>query len=79
MVHTKKGIYCIAGSAKCSTKPLSKLPTTVLSTVKDGPQSCCDTAYSRNGINQMCIFKNNKDLLERVSSQSLFVITSIKT
>jgi len=71
----------IAGSAKCSTKSLSKLLTTVLSTVKDGVQTYmyCDTAYSRNGINQMWILKNSKDRVESLSSQSFSVITSIKT
>jgi len=69
----------IAGSAKCSTKSLSKLLTTVLSTVKDGLQTYCDTAYSRNGINQIWILKIFKDLVESLSSQSLSVITSIKS
>jgi len=52
----------IAESAKCSTKSLWKLLTTVLSTVKDRPQTYCDTAYSRNGIN------HSKDLVESLSS-----------
>jgi len=69
----------IAGSAKFSTKSLSKLLTTVLFTVKDGLQTYCDTAYSRNGINQMWILKNSIDLSESLSSQSLSVKTSIKT
>ena len=43
----------IAGSAKCSTKPLSKLLTTILTTVKDGLKKFCDKIYSRSGINQM--------------------------
>ena len=43
----------IAGSAKCSTKPLSKLLTCILSAVKTGLQSYCDTSYSRGGVNQM--------------------------
>ena len=37
----------IAGSAKCSTKPLSKLLTCILSAVKTVLQSYCDTSYSR--------------------------------
>jgi len=69
----------IAGSAKCSTKSLSKLLTTVLSTVRDGLQIYCDTAYSRNGINQIWILKFCIDLEESLNSQSLYVITSIKT
>ena len=32
----------IAGSSKCSTKPLSKILTSVLTTVKDGLQTYCD-------------------------------------
>jgi len=52
----------ISGSAKCSTKSLSKLLTTVLSAVKDGLQTYCDTAYSRKGIYQMWILKNSKNL-----------------
>jgi hypothetical protein len=37
--------HYIAGSAKCSTKPLSKLVTCI--------QSYCDTSYSWGGVNQM--------------------------
>jgi len=59
----------IAGHAKCSTKSLSKLLTTVLSTVKGGLQTYCDTAYSRNGINQIWILKKTKELVESLSSQ----------
>jgi hypothetical protein len=33
----------VAGSAKCSTKPLSKLLTCIISTVKTGLQSYCET------------------------------------
>jgi hypothetical protein len=43
----------IAGSAKCSTIPLSKLLTCILSMVKSGLQSYCDTSYRRGGVNQM--------------------------
>jgi hypothetical protein len=45
-----KKLY-IAGSAKCSTKPLFKLLTCILSAVKTGLQSYCDTSYSRGGVN----------------------------
>ena len=41
----------IAGSANCSTKP--KLLTVILSAVKNGLQSYCETSHSRNGVNQM--------------------------
>ena len=45
----------IAGSAKCSTKPRSKLLTCILSAVKTGLQSYrgCDTSYSWGSVNQM--------------------------
>jgi hypothetical protein len=69
----------IAGSAKCSTKPLSTLLTCILSTVKTGLQSNCDTSYSRGGVNQMWILKNSKDLLEYIQSRFLSSCNSIKT
>jgi hypothetical protein len=69
----------IAGSAKCSTKPLSKLLTCILSAVKTGLQSYCDTNYSRGGVNQMWILKNSKDLLEYIQSRSLSSCNRIKT
>ena len=52
-----------AGSAKCSTKPLFKVLTCILSAVKTGLQSYCDTSYSRGGVNQMWILKNSKYFL----------------
>jgi hypothetical protein len=69
----------IAGSAKCSTKPLSKLLTCILSAVKTVLQSYCDTSYSRGGVNQMWILKKSKDLLEYIQSRSLSSCNSIKT
>ena len=59
----------IAWSAKCSTKPLSKLLTCFLSAVKTGHHSYCDTSYSRSGVNQLWILKNLKDLLEYIQSR----------
>jgi hypothetical protein len=56
----------IAESTKCSTKPLSKLLTCILSVVKTGLQSYCDTSYS-------------KDMLEYIQSRSLSSCNSIKT
>ena len=50
----------IAGSAKLSTKPLSRLLTSILTTVKVGLKKYCDVIYSRSGINQMWILKNSK-------------------
>ena len=52
----------VAGSAKCSMIPLSKLLTCILSTVKTGLQSNCYTSYSKGGVNQMSILKNSKRL-----------------
>jgi len=69
----------IAGSAKCSTKPLSKLLTCILLAVKTELQSYCDTSYSRSGKNQMWILTNSKDLLEYIQSRSLSSCNSIKT
>ena len=69
----------IAGSAKCSTKSLSKILTTILSTVMGHLQSYCETAYSRNGINQMWILKNSKALLESLAYHQLTSVTDIKT
>ena len=43
----------IAGSAKCSSKPLSKLLTTILTTVKDGLKKYCDKIYSRSGMSKI--------------------------
>ena len=69
----------IAGSAKCTTKPLSKLLTTLLTAVKDGLKSYCDKAYSTSGVNQMWILKNSKDLQEYLSSGNLTNCDSIST
>ena len=69
----------IAGSVKCSTKLLSKLLTCILSAVKTGLQSYCDTSYSRGGVNQMWILKNSNDLLEYIQSRSLSFCNIIKT
>jgi len=49
----------IAGSAKCTMKPLSKLLTFILSAVKTGLQSYSDTSYSRGGVNQTWILKSS--------------------
>ena len=70
--------HYIAWSAKCSTKPLSKLLTCVLSAVKTGLQSYCDTSYSGDGVNQNWILKNSKDLLEYIQSRPVSC-NSIKT
>ena len=69
----------IAGYAKCSTRPLYKLLTCILSTVKTGLQNYRDTSYSSGGVNQMWILKNSKHLLEYIQSRSLFFCNSIIT
>ena len=69
----------IAGSSSCSTKPLSKLLTSILTTVKDGLKKYSDVIYSHSGINQMWILKNSKELLDNLQSHSLTSIHSIKT
>ena len=69
----------IAGSSKCSTTELSKILTSVLSTIKQGLQAYCDVVFSRSGINQMWILKNSKELLGNLKSRSFSKITSIKT
>ena len=76
--HPFKQRY-IVGSAKCSTKLLSKLSTCTLSVVEIGLQSYCDTSLSRGGVNQMWILKNSIDLLEYIQSRYISTCNSIKT
>ena len=61
----------IPGSAKCSTKPLSKLLSSILSVVKPGLHSYCKNCYSRGGVNQMWILKTSKHLLEYIETRFL--------
>ena len=69
----------IAGSSKCSTKPLSILLTKLLTHIKQGLQKYCETAYSRSGINQMWILKSSKELLDHLKSPNFNLITNIKS
>ena len=69
----------IAGSSKCSTKQMSILLTKILTVIKDGLETYSDTAFSRNGINQMWILKNSKTLLDNFKSRSLRKVSSIST
>ena len=69
----------IAGSSRCSTKPLSVMLTSILSTIKEGLQRYCDKIYSHSGINQMWILKNSKELIENLQARSLSSVTSIQT
>jgi hypothetical protein len=61
----------IAGSAKCSTKPLSKLVTCI--------QSYCDTSYSWDGVNQMWFWRTLKICKEYIEPSSLSSCNIIKT
>jgi len=54
----------IAGSAKCSMPPLSESLAYILSAVKTGLHSYCETSYSSGDVNQMWILKNSKNVLE---------------
>jgi hypothetical protein len=54
----------IAGSSKCSTKPLSLLLTKLLKAIKESFQKYCSIAYSKSGVTHMWILKKCKELLE---------------
>ena len=69
----------IAGSSRCSTKPLSILLTKLLTHIKQGLQKYCEISYSRSGVNQMWIQKNSKELLEHLQSPNFNHVTSIKS
>ena len=69
----------IAGSSKCSTKPLSILLKKLLTHMKQGLQKYCETTYARSGINQMWILKNTKELLDHLKSPNSNIITIIKS
>ena len=69
----------IAGSSKCSTKPLSIILTKLLTHIKQGLQKYCETAYLRSGVNQMWILKNSKELLDHLKSPNFNLITNIKS
>ena len=58
----------IAGSSKCSTKPLSILLTKLLTHIKQGLQKYCEISYLRSGVNQMWILKNSKELFEHLQN-----------
>ena len=53
----------IAGAAKWSTKPLSKILTSIFTAVKMGLHKYHDTCFSRSGVNQMWIFKTQETCL----------------
>jgi hypothetical protein len=68
----------LLGLPNVPPKPFSKFLTCILSAVKIGLQSYCDTSYSMGGVNQIWILKNSKELLEYIQSRSLFFCNSIK-
>jgi hypothetical protein len=76
-VHIKKNV--IMGAAKFSTKPLSKILTSIFSVVKTFLQKYHGTCFSRIGVNQMWILQYSKDLLENINHISQYVCDSIKT
>ena len=51
----------------------------IASYINQGLQKYCETAYSRNGINQMCIPKNSKELLEHLKSPNFNLVYSVKS
>ena len=69
----------IAGSSKCSTKPLSILLTKLFTHIKQGLPKYCETSFSKSVVNQMWILKNSKELLEHLQSPNFNHITSIKS
>ena len=69
----------ITGSSSCSSTSLSKLLTSILTTIKEGLQKYCDIVYPHSGINQMWILKNYKQLLDNIQTNSITSINSIKT
>jgi hypothetical protein len=68
----------IAGSSKCSTKPLSLLLTKLLTAIKESLQKYCSAACSRSGVNQMWILKNFKELLKYSKSHDFSKIDNIR-
>ena len=69
----------IAGFARCTTKPLSQILTSIFTAIKTSLQRYCETSYSRSGVDQMWILKNSKDLKDILRSRSISVCNSIKS
>ena len=69
----------IAGSSKCSTKLWSILLTKLLTHIKQGLQKYCETAYSRNGINESLILKNSKEFVDHLKSPNFNLLTNIRS
>ena len=47
--------------------------------LNQGLQKNCETSYSRNGVNEIWILKNSKELLEHLQAPNFNHITSIKS
>ena len=69
----------IAGSVRCSTKPLSQVITTILTVVKEDLQRYCSITYARSVVNQMWILINSKELLDNLKAKACLKINSIKS
>jgi hypothetical protein len=65
----------MAGSSKCSIKPLSLLLTKILTAAK----AYCATTYARSGVNQIWILKNSKELLANLKAHNFSQIHSVKS
>ena len=76
-VHIKQNV--IVGAAKCSTKPLSTISTSIFTVVKTCLQTYHDTCFSRIGFNLMWILQNSKILLDTLNYRSQYVCDSITT
>ena len=69
----------IAGSSKCTTKDLSCLLSTLLSTIKDRLIRYCATETSHNWLNNMWILKNSTCLLSLLDQLDVCTATSMQT
>ena len=63
--------HYIAGSVNCSSHPLSQSLRYILSAVKTGLKSYCNTSHSKDDVNQMWILNNSKDALVYIQTRSL--------
>jgi hypothetical protein len=69
MPHMSLKQCYFAEFSNCSTKPLSKLLTSILSTIKTWFQCYFDTDTScyKGGLNQMSILANSRDIVENIN------------
>jgi hypothetical protein len=68
----------IAGSIKCSTKPLSLdlLLTNISTAVREKLKTSCATTYAKNRVNQKWIPRNSLELLPKLKAQNVTHINS---